>query len=283
VRGRGILTATVVLGILANPTAAALQTCPVPREVPRDELVAAMRQHGAYNIVATTNWGRFQMEVFLRLMRAALAQDSAGGILVISAEDWYQAYYDVARLTPETVPEGTRRSHEVGQMIHLDFRRGQVIRAIREGPTPDLAANVRISWPVKRGLPEKYSYRDTLSVPQLKVTSHRLITFRLLAFGDTVFYDKMKGISGRPMSGILGAIFWFIGEGALMESSMAVASDGILVARARSKKVFSKTATVTVLPDGRGDNGILPDRPDLAAIEQRLQQAMEFEYFPYTC
>ncbi len=261
---RGVI---VVLGIVSTAKLGASQTCPVSREVSRDELVEVMRQHGDYNIIATTNWGRFQMEVFLRLMRAAVARDSTGGILTISAEDWYQGYLGVAGLTPESAPEGTRRSHEVGQMIQLDF-------------LPQLAANVRISWP---GGPDKYSYRDTLSVPQLKVTSHRVITFRLLAFGDTVFYDEMKGISGRPTTGLLGALFSVIGEGSLVESRMAVAADGMLVARARSKKVFSRTATVTILPDGRGDNGIPAGRPDLAALEQRLRQPFDFEYVPYGC
>lgn len=270
----------VVFVLASTATLVAAQTCPVSRAVPRDELVAAMRQHGDYNIIATTNWGRFQMEVFLRLMRAALARDATGGVLTISAEDWYQGYLGVAGLTPENAPEGTRRSHDVGQGILLDFRRDQVVGRIREGPTPQLAANVRISW---SGGPDKYSYRDTLSVPQLKVTSHRVITFRLLAFGDTVFYDEMRGISGRPTTGLLGALFSFLGEGSLVESRMAVAADGVLVARARSKKIFSKTATVTVEPDGRGDNGIPTGRPDLAAIDRRLRQSFDFEYVPYAC
>lgn len=282
-RGTGIFRSTLALGILSTANVAVSQPCPVPREVSRDELVEAMRQHGNYDIVATTNWGRFQMEVFLRLMRSALARDPDGGILLIQAEDWYQGYLDVAGLTPETAPEGTRLSHEVGQMIWLDFRRDRVVRSVRRGPAPQLAANVRISWPPGPGVPDKYSYRDTLSVPQLKVTSHRVITFRLLAFGDTVLYDDIRGISGRPTSGLLGVLFSLFGEGALVESRMAIASDDLLVARARSKKVFSRTVTVTVLPDGRADNGIPAGRPDLAALEQRLRQPLDFEYMPYAC
>lgn len=258
------------------------QTCPT-RVVTRTELLAAMRQHGPYDIVATTNWGRFQTEVFLRLITWSRSQDPESGSIVIMAEDWYRAYLDVAGLTDSTAPEGTRLSHEVGQTILLDFPPHRVVRTIRRGPEPKLAANVRISWPAKPGVPDKYSYSDTLSVPHLKVTSHRLITYRLLDLGGMVLYDDIKGVSGRPTSGVLGALFAILGEGSLVESRMASGADDILVVRARSKKIFSRTVTVTVLPNGRGDEGIPPGRPDLAALEKRLREPLDYDYFPYTC
>lgn len=271
-----------LLAVLATPPVATSQTCPV-REVSRTEIVAAMSEHGDYDIIATTNWGRFQAEVFLRLMRWSRAYDSSSGVLVIPSEDWYRAYLEVAGLTDSTAPDGIRLSYEVRQAMLIDFRPDRVIRTIRQGPTPQLAANVRISWPAGRGVPDKYSYHDTLSVPRLKVTSHQMITYRLLDFGDMVLYDDLKGVTGRPTSGILGALFALFGEGALVESRLAIAADDLQVVVARSRKVFTKTLTVTVQRDGRGEKGIPDGRPDLSDVERRLRQPLDIEYAPYTC
>src|SRR3990172_1144836 len=101
--------ALCLFAMLAMPPGAVSQTCPV-REVPRHELVAAMREHGNYDIIATTNWGRFQAEVFLRLMRSARASDSASGVIFLPAEAWYRAYLDVAGLSEATAPDGIRLS-----------------------------------------------------------------------------------------------------------------------------------------------------------------------------
>jgi len=271
-----------LLAILAIPGSAASQTCPV-RQVSRDELLAAMRQHGNYDIVATTNWGRFQTEVFLRLMHWSRARDPESGTIAIQADDWYRGYLEAAGLTEATAPEGARLAHEVGQMIQLDFRRGGVIRAVRRGRAPLLAANVRIAGPSGPGARDKYSYRDTLSVPRLKVTSHRVVTYRLLDFGDMVLYDEIKGLSGRPTSGLLGALLGLFGEGAVVQLRMATAPDDVALVRAVSKRLFSRTVTVTVERDGRGESGIPAGRPDLADVEGRLRQPLDFDYQPYTC
>jgi hypothetical protein len=110
-----------------------------------------------------------------------------------------------------------------------------------------------------------------------------LITYRLLDFGDMVLYDDLKGVSGRPTSGILGALFALFGEGALVESRLAIAADDLQVVVARSRKVFTKTLTVTVQRDGRGEKGIPDGRPDLSDVERRLRQPLDIEYAPYTC
>jgi hypothetical protein len=52
---------------------------------------------------------------------------------------------------------------------------------------------------------------------------------------------------------------------------------------ARSRKVFTKTLTVTVQRDGRGEKGIPDGRPDLSDVERRLRQPLDIEYAPYTC
>jgi hypothetical protein len=55
---------------------------------------------------------------------------------------------------------------------------------VLQGPNPLLAANVRIYWEKAPGKPEQYSYDDTLSDPNLRVTQGRVITYRLVDYGD---------------------------------------------------------------------------------------------------
>ena len=268
--------------LLAPTRLLGVPECPSPRVITRDELIVAMRQHGNYDIVPTPNWGRFQTDVFLNLMHTALARDPQGGVILIPAEDWYQAYVEVARLAPDAIHQGTRLAREVGQMTLLDFRRNGVIRRWQGAQPVKLAANARVYWPdsVRRS---KISYRDTLTDPKLQVTFHREITYRLLELDSMVFYDDMRGVYGRPTSGVLGFLFSVFGEGALVESRLAFARDDFLVVRARSKKILSKTVTVVVPPGGRGDNGVPPGRTDLSDLEQLLRQPIEVEYLPYRC
>ncbi len=273
----------VALTIALAGRAAGAQTCSTT-VVSRDELLAAMREEQGYNLVATTNWARFQTYVFLRLARAARARDSSGRKpILIRAEDWFWNYVAVAGLNPDSAPLGTRRAHDLGQDMQLDYNPAHVLSDVRRGPQPVLAMNVRISWPPGPRVPTSYSYRDTLSVPKLKVTSQQMITYRLVDFGDMVLYDEIKGVSGRPTSGLLGALFSILGEGNLVESRMTISSDGVQVLRARSKKLFSVTAIATVQPDGRGEKGVPNGNVALATLKARLEEPLELVYKPYIC
>ena len=120
-----------------------------------------------------------------------------------------------------------------------------------------------------------------MSTPKLKDTAHREITYRLLELEDMIVLDQVKGLSGRPTSGLLGALFAVIGEGSLKHSRIAVSDDGLQVARARAKRVFSVSTTATIQPDGRGTKGIPPERPDLAVLEAKLKRSLKIEYVPY--
>ena len=163
----------------------------------------------------------------------------------------------------------------------VDYRDGRVVRKVEKGPRPQLAANVVIRWPERPGAANRYSYRDTLSVPRLKVTNARVITYRLLDFGDMVVYDEIEGLTGRPTSGLLGLLFRAIGEGRVVQSRMAISRDGLQVSRARSKKAFlGVTATATVFPDGRSQKDVPEDRPDLLALERQLRRDLDIEYVP---
>ena len=148
--------------------------------------------------------------------------------------------------------------------MEVDYRVDRVIREIVEAPTPELAVNVRIWWEYQPGKPDRYSYMDTLSTPHLKVTNQRVMTYRLLDFGNWVAYDEIKGLTGRPTSGILGFLFRIIGEGRILQTRMAISKDGLQFNRATARKGFIKRiVTATIYPDGKMEIDVPPGRPDL--------------------
>ena len=113
------------------------------------------------------------------------------------------------------------------------------------------------------------------------MTQGRVITYRLVDYGDRVWYAEIDGLRGRPTSGALGAIFAVIGETTVVESWSATAPDGTQVARGHGVKWwFDRTETITLLPSGRGDRGIPPGRPDLAALEKKLQEPLAIRFRP---
>lgn len=251
------------------------------RRVTRDELARAMRLHGDYDILATTNRGRFTSELLLRLVREAREREQLGRPLYIDPEDWFFAYIETAGVEFNEAPESALLGMEHGQRLLLDYRPGHVVRQVRKGPIPLLAVNVRAWWPETAHPANKYSFTDTASTPKLKVTTHREITYRLLEFEDMVVMDRMDGVTGRPLTGFLGKLFDVIGEGGLKHSRFAVSNDGLQVIRARSKKIVSVSATVVVQPDGKAKKGVPEDRPDLEEMEERLKRDLDIDYVPY--
>jgi hypothetical protein len=171
-------------------------------------------------------------------------------------------------------------SHEYGQHTLIEYRLEQVLDLGRTGTRPVRALAVRTWWPESAGLGEKYSYEDTLSTPSLLVVNEREVGYRLLDFGDQIVYDEMVGVRGRPTSGVLGALFKVIGTGRLVWTRMAVSDDGLLLVRAKAKKVVSKTAMALVEMDGTGTE--LPnDRSDLLALAESLEQPLDVAYRPW--
>ena len=248
----------------------------------QQDLLEAMRQHKCYDPTATTNGARFQAEALLSLARKARAHDPEGLPLFVEPEDWFQAFLKVTGLTDQEAPIYALLAYQHGQRMEIDYRTDRVIRKVKKGPWPELAVNVMIWWPKTKGGPTKYSYQDTLSTPHLKVTNKRMITYRLLDFGDMVVYDKIKGLTGRPTSGVLGFLFRIIGEGRVVESRMAISQDGLQVTRAKAKKMFMRVTTiVTVCPDGHTEKDVPTNRPDLMALEARLKQPLKIDYAPF--
>lgn len=240
-----------------------------------------MQLHGDYDILATTNRARFTTELLLRLVREARERDRSGRPLYIDPQDWFFAYIETAGIGADEAPVPTALGHEHGQRVLIEYRPGRVVRRVREGPIPRLAANVRAWWPEDEHPADRYSFTDTTSTPKLKVTTHREISYRLLEFDDMVVVDRLDGVTGRPLTGFLGALFDVIGEGSLKESRFTVTEDGLQVIRARSKKIVSVSATVVVQPDGKATKGVPDGRPDLEAAEGRLMRDLEVEYVPY--
>jgi hypothetical protein len=156
------------------------------------------------------------------------------------------------------------------QGTRLEYRPDGIVESVKKGTHRTLAINVRTAWPDRPDGIDEFSVLDTLSVPKLRVTNRQEITCRMLVFGDMVMNDEIRGTSGRPLSGVLGALFSLIGEGSLVYYRSVLADDGLQVVRVRAKKtIFSKTTTITVYPDGRAENGVPPDRP---ATEELLKE-----------
>jgi hypothetical protein len=153
---------------------------------------------------------------------------------------------------------------------------------VLEGAEPVIAVNVRTAPQPGLDVPPFYSYEDTLSRPQVKVSIARVVRYRLLDFGDMIAYDEIDGIRGRPTTGVLGVLFRLIGQAEAVYSRMAFAPDGWQVVVAKGRKGFlSRVETVSVEPDGTVTRGLPKDRPDLAELERRLRRPLEIEYFPF--
>jgi hypothetical protein len=255
-----------------------------PRAVPRQEILHAMRESQGYDPTATTNGPRFQSEVLRRLARSTSAVDPSQSPLYIDHRDWFQAYLERTGLSAEKAPLFIRLAHDYGQDMVADYRRERVVETVEPGPAPELALNVCLWWTQGQNRPGKYSYEDLLSSPQLKVTNERVISYRLLDFGDMTVFGDIRGLRGRPTSGVLGLLFRLIGEGQVVENRMAVSLDGVQVSRARARKSFFEVVTtVTVYPDGRTEKDVPPGRSDLAALEARLKRPLKLSHPPFEC
>jgi hypothetical protein len=244
------------------------------------EILEAMKASQGYNLSATTNGPRFQAEVLMRLARKAREERPDGPELFIGHAEWFNAFLARTGLTRDTAPLFMRLANDHGQDVRIEYRPELVV----ENPGVDrldFAATIEMSWPEGAGAPGSYSYADTVSTPQLKVTNQRLIKYRLLVIGDMVVFGQIEGLKGRPTSGILGALFSLIGEGDLKESRMILSNDGLQVSRTHAEKwTFGVTQTVTVYPDGHADKDTPDNRPDLRALATRLEAPLKIRYRP---
>jgi hypothetical protein len=250
------------------------------QRVPREPILAAMRESQGYELTATANGPRLQAEVLLRLVRSARERDPQGAPLFIDRGDWFAAFLERTGLPPERAPLYARLAYEHAQHTLVEYREARVVAAAE--PRPIAAANVLVYWERGPGRRESYSYDDDRASPRLRVTCRRVIRYRLLDYGDRIVYAEVRGLRGRPTSGVLGALFDLIGEASILETRMAVSPDGFQVSRGRGRKAFfDATVTVTIDPSGRAVKGLPRDRPDLRALEARLKQPLRLVFVPF--
>lgn len=270
---------TAPLAILLAPVlglAQATSSPPVPVPMPR--ILEAMRQVTAYSLTATPNGARLNADVILSIVHEAAARDPERRPLFFGHQEWYDAFLARTGLTPEQAPLYVRLSHETGQDMVVDYRREAVVDAVLQGPDPRVVANVWIFW---KGGSNQYSYDDTVSRPNLRVTQKRLITYRLVEYDDRLWYAEVTGLHGRPTTGPLGVLFAVIGEARVEESRSAFLPDGLQIVRGRgSKWGFRRTETVTVWPDGHADRDIPPGHSGVAAAKARLQEPLAIRFRP---
>lgn len=251
------------------------------RTVSREEILAAMRHCEGYTLTATANGARLQVEVLLQLIRLARAADPARRPLHVGHREWHAAFLERTGLEADQAPLYVRLPYQIGQDLVLDYRRERVIDEVKVGPAPRTVANVRISWPDTPGAPKKFSYDDRLSDPNLRVTQKRVITYRLVDYGDRIWYADVHGLQGRPTTGGLGLFFKIIGEARMVETRSAVSADGFQVVRGHGRKLFvDRVGTVTVWPDGHARQGVPEGRPDLMALAVRLKEPLEIRFRP---
>jgi len=246
------------------------------------DLLEAMRAERGYDARKATNLARFQAGVLMRLAERARGRRPHGPPLFFDHAEWFQAYLETVGLSAEQAPISCRLSYENYQDAWVEYRADSVVRKASEGLTVGLALNVRVAPLPQVSVPLSYSYDDVASEPRLRVTVERAYRYRLVDLGDQVVFDEIRGLHGRPTSGLLGALFSLIGEGHAVYSRMAVASDGVQIMVGQVKKAFLvRTATVTIQPDGTATRGLPEGRPDLRALEARLRKPLEIEYVPW--
>jgi hypothetical protein len=273
-----VILFAAALGLCGGPAAGEERV----RVVSREEILAAMRHSRGYALTATANGARLQAEVVLRLIREAEATDPERRPLHIGHEEWYEAFLERTELTPDRAPLYVRLAYEIGQDMVVDYRRERVIEEVVKGLRPRIAANMRIFWADTPGAPKQFSYDDRLSDPNLRVTQKRLVRYRLVDYGDRIWYAELSGLHGRPTSGALGLLFKLIGEARILESRSAFSRDGLQVVRGRARKLLvTRVATVTVWPDGHARKGVPQDRPDLKELVRRLEEPLEIRFRPF--
>ena len=250
-------------------------------DVSEKQILVAMQNQTGYNISATTNVARFQAAVLLDIAKKHQAENPNIPLIFLDAEKWYHAFKTITRLDDKQMPEYSRLAKQYKQHQLLDIRQEKVYRQVMKGRRPHFAMNVVIGWNLEDNPADHYTFLDTMSTPTLDVLNKRIITYKILDFGDIVSYENINGISGQPTSGVLGFIFQFIGKGEVMWSRATITWNGLQIVRARAKKgIFEIESTLTVYPDGNTIKNLPDDQPELQIYEKLLTQPTEIEFLP---
>jgi hypothetical protein len=242
-----------------------------------------MRGHGGYSLTSTTTSMAFTSRSLLRLVRQRQRAFPGSTQLFIDHADWFAAHRETAGVAYEEMSESARAGFEHRQDVLVDYGPA-VVEKVLEGSPPLTALEVTIAWPDSGNVPPTFSYRDTLSVPEVDVFNDRVIRLRMLEYDSALVFDQVSGISVRPM-GFMSAIFKLIGRPDLRETRLAVSHDFWQVVRGRVKVLpgISKSGTAFIEPGGRGHERTPAGRPDLLALAERLRQPVELRYGPPSC
>lgn len=227
---------------------------------------------GGYDIDATTNQPRFVAEFLFAL--AAQVRERGMSSFRVLPQRYFEAWQQATGKVAEDAPVGIQRVLEFDQrfVVELD---PELELQLPDRLTLRQALAVRVGWPARPDGAEFYTYSDTSSDPDVMLRQARDIRYLLLDFGDFVAYEQVDGVSGKPTSGGLGALFKLLGMGSLRSTRLAIAADGLQVNRTRVAKLFTFTAIALVQPDGRAERGIPDQRSDLAALEELLDTPYE--------
>lgn len=246
------------------------------------ELVAAMRKAKDCDVSTTANLIRFASGTVLTLIRDVEAVDPFMQPLLIVPDVWYDAYAQVGSLTPADTPLLAKTARHFGQQLFVDYRMDSVISSYRGVELPQVAANVRIWWPESGRVPDTYSIDDMRSDPQFRLTCHRVIEFRLLAFEGMVVCDQFSGLSGRPTSGFFALMFRLIGEANVTQIRFAIARDGSQVTLAKTRRgPISVTPVAWVTRSGEVFRGVPDGRDDLVRLLKRLKRPLALKYHSF--
>ena len=243
------------------------------RQVSRADLVAAMRteQRKGYALDAIANAVRLQVGVFLALAEQAAATDPEQRVLRIDHPDYRDAFAEVTGIAPQALPLFVKVPHAFHEDYLIEYRTARVVAAAAGVNGLRRALNVKAGWPDAPDAPASYSYEDRSTDPAIEVTHQRVTAYRVLDYGKLVVYDDIRGVTGRATSGALGAVFGVIGKAEAVQTRFAIAADGTQVVRTTARKLLTLSQTVTITPDGKVFKGVPADRPDLAAIDQRVR------------
>jgi hypothetical protein len=275
--------AAALIAATLSPNSLRAQTCPEPYQVSHQEILQAMSAHGAYSLTSTTTSMRFAAEALLAIVRKRQRESPQSIQLFVSQDDWFAAHQKTAGATYAAMSAAARAGFEHHQDALVDYG-PHVVDSVVEGPAPLMSLDVMIFWPDSEGVPDEFSYKDTLSVPRMDMYDSRVIRFKLLEYDSMLVFDRVTGISVRPV-GFLSAVFAVIGKPDLKQTRIAISRDQWQVVRGQVK-VFagiSKTGTATIEPGGRGHEGVPPGRPDLAALAERMKRPLELRYGEPSC
>lgn len=272
----------LVAGIAAQtPVVEAQSTDAEVQRVSRERIESAMAEQAAlgYNLLASTNSTRFETAVLLAIVRAAMEEDAEGPPLLLHHADWYEAYRSVTGLASEEVPEFVALAHQYGQDRIVDYHPARTTIEIEEGFEPDRVVHVKVGWPDAPDAPDRYTFTDTTTSPNLRITNRQRIRYWLLDYGNFIVQDEIEGVQARPLGGALGTLFSIVGDGSAKQNRIAIAEDGLVVTYATAKKGPFKVQPLTLTyPDGTVETEFPPNRHDLLQLTYRVKLPLKVKY-----